>query len=271
MAKNIKRTVTFSKGELAKFAATAVPPWQKEPDYLRLEEKYGKYIFVPFDIPPILPNDPGKFHGWFNERAIPTWKRKADIANPDQTEAYEVPSFMTVDSKGLDRFKSGVWDLNPISDMYDVFPEIQEQILTYLPFERLEDYQLWSSLYPVSPHRDATPLLDAPFAFRIKLYDENPTETLSLHKAIPDTPFDACEKRSLACPGLVNAFAWNNLRALHSSTKAPNLMKILMIVAATKHNTVIIPKFEELLDRSIAKFGDYVWKDDLGKTDYMNL
>jgi hypothetical protein len=265
-----KRTTTLSKEELGAFRNGALLPYMKTVDFKRLEKKYGKYLFVPLDIPRIEPNDKAKFKEWFISNAQPIFKRKPDIANPDQTAPYELPSFLSIDSKEIDSVRVGkVWDTNPVSNLYEEFPEIYDG-LKELPFKDIQHYSLWSSLWRVSPHRDAAPLCDLPFAFRIKLYDENPIETLSLHRGLPDIKLSALDKFRIKAPAESNAFVWNNFRTLHSSRRAPSWMKVLMIVAAPLSNGIDMVKYEALIERSIQKFESSCWIDSSTIDDYID-
>jgi hypothetical protein len=262
---------TLSKSALTKYRQDFVPDWQKTERFRMLEQKYGSYLYLPLDTPPIVANDTEAFKQWFLEKSKPTIKRMADIANPDQVDSYALPSFLAIDSKNiLDIWKTKTWDVNPVSDMYEAFPEIKEKIDQYMPFKKLEYYTLWSSLWPVSPHRDEHPLCDMPFAFRINLYDENPEGTLKLHKGLPDLKFADCESKVIE-HFESNAFAWNNLRTLHSSTKNSKYMKILMIVSPTYKNVPDLDKLEALFDASIEKYKDGLWQDTNVLGDYINV
>jgi hypothetical protein len=261
---------TLSKAALARYRQITVPDWQKTDQFRLLEQKYGKYLYIPLNIPPIVADDPVRFKEWFLEKSKPTVKRMADIANPDQVDSYAQPSFLAIDSKNiLDIWKTKTWDVNPVSDMYEVFPEIKQKIDAYMPFETLEYYTLWSSLWPVSPHRDEHPLCDMPFAFRISLYDENPEGTLKLHKGLPDLKFADCESKLIEHFDS-NAFVWNNLRTLHSSTKNSKFMKILMIVSPTYKNKPDYNKLEALFESSIKKYKNSLWEDTNKLEDYIN-
>ncbi len=264
--------LTLSKSVLTEYVRTGIPAWQKTPKARLLEKKYGKYLYLPLDIPAIVPDEPLRFKQWFLEKAIPVYKRQPDIANPGQLSSYVDPSFLSIDSHNIsDLFsKTPTWDVNPVSDMYEKFPEIKTQIDTHMPFTSIEYYTLWSSMWPVSPHRDENPLCDMPFAFRITLYDENPKGTLRLLKGLPDMRYYHCESKVIEyLPS--NAFAWNNLRALHASQKFKDHMKILMIVAPTYRNQVDYDKIEALFDASIDRYKDELWYDTNELEDYIDV
>lgn len=268
---NTRLTQTLSKDDLTKFRLDGVPNWQKTSRFRLLEEKYRKYLFLPLNVPRIIPNDIQHFKKWFMEMSKPIYKRDSDIADYGQNKKYVYPSFLSIDSKNInDIIKTQIWDINPISNMYQIFPEIKEQIDRYMPFENIEYYSLWSSLWAASPHRDANPLCDLPFAFRILLYDENPTGTLRLHRALPDMKHNDCESRIIEHFDS-NVFAWNNLRVLHSSTKDRQYMKILMIVSPTIRNKPDYDKMEALFDSSIEKYKDILWEDTFELKDYVHV
>jgi hypothetical protein len=236
-------------------------------EYQRLEREYGKYLFMPMDVPTIKPYDPVRFKAWFLDRAKPIYKNYADIASPDQKERYVTPSFLSVDSVEAQNAPTN-WDINPVSDLFMEFPEIRDGVKA-LPFDDLQVYCLWSSQYEVSPHRDAHPLVDFPFAFRIKLYDENPIETLTLHKGLPLLPFAKLDKHRLPRRGDTNTFAWNNLRLLHSSVKMKGYMKVLMLIAPSVKNKPNLQRLDDLFRRSAAKFPEHVWIDNEPLASYL--
>jgi len=271
MTLSTRPKTTLTKEDLSTYVKNSMPDWQKTDRFRLLEKKYGKYLYLPLAVPRIEPHDKAAFKQWFIDKSLPIFKRKADIANPTQVSSYEVPSFSSIDSKNILEIRTNdVWDVNPVSDMYEVFPEIKTQIDTHLPFEDLQYYSLWSSSWPVTPHRDAGPLCDLPFAFRIMLYDENPIGTLKIHRGLPDMNFRNCEYKFLKHLD-TNAIAWNNFRALHSSIKFKQHMKILMIVAPTIRNQIDYDKLEILFDASIEKYKNDLWKDTNVLEDYIDV
>lgn len=262
---------TISKTELTNYSVQ-LPDWQKTKRFALLEKKYGNLLYCPLDVPRIEADNLSMFSNWFFRKAIPIYKRKVDIADPSQDKHYLHPSFFSVDSTALPSvWKYRAWDINPVSDMYDHFPEIKRGILEHLPFECLDYYSLWSSIFHVSAHRDSTPICDAPFAFRINLYDSNPAGTLTLHKGLPDTDLSQCETHRVENLPDTNTFVWNNLRILHSSTKEQQYKKILMLVAITPLNVLDYDKFEVILDRSIEKYKNNLWIDTNTLSDYIDI
>jgi hypothetical protein len=135
--------------------------------------------------------------------------------------------------------------------------------------EKLFQWNMWSSAKSIPPHRDYTSLIDVPHAMRIKIYDENPSETLKL-KIDPlrqhDNPFEF-----ISVPEDTNSFGWNNLRTKHKSIFNPPHRKILFIWRDILHNEKQVTQIADLFDRSIAKYKQQVMIDDNPPTDYLNI
>jgi hypothetical protein len=132
-------------------------------------------------------------------------------------------------------------------------------------------WNMWSSAKEVPPHRDHTSMVDLPTAMRIKLYDSNPVETLSL---LTD-PIKEHNNPYTPLPTLTdtNTFSWNNLRTKHKSFKHATGDKILFIWRDKLVTSQQVNQFVDLVDRSIAKFKDtdQIWVDSNPATDYLNL
>jgi hypothetical protein len=145
-----------------------------------------------------------------------------------------------------------IWAKNHVPEIFDEFPELFEQIHDYFPFlDRGFMWTMWSSSKDIIPHRDMRSMLDMPIRLRIKLYDNNPTESLNLQLAPVDKPvvgpwnIDVTED--------TNSFAWNNLRTRHASKFTDGYKKILFISFANYPGTKM-NQYVDLLDRSIAKY-----------------
>jgi hypothetical protein len=114
-------------------------------------------------------------------------------------------------------------------------------------------------------------MIDMPLAMRIKLFDSNPTETLSL---LTD-PIKEHNNTYVTLPRVEdsNSYAWNNLRTKHASTWRPNARKILFIWRDKLANAQQVNQYVDLLDRSIAKYQgtENIWIDPNPNTDYINL
>jgi len=236
--------------------------------YSDFERTYGKYVFIPFDVPKIVPNDIGKFKEFFYSRCKFANKEVADFISGKETQQ-DVQIYETIDSFSPNW--DAVWSRNVHIEVYKEFPEFFEQIHEYMPWvgEKLFQWNMWSSAKSIPPHRDYTSLIDVPHAMRIKIYDENPSETLKL-KIDPlrqhDNPFEF-----ISVPEDTNSFGWNNLRTKHKSIFNPPHRKILFIWRDILHNEKQVTQIADLFDRSIAKYKQQVMIDDNPPTDYLNI
>lgn len=237
--------------------------------YTELEQAYGKYLFIPFDIPKILPNDLEYFVQYFYGNAKNAGKQQEDLSTG--TFAPTKKTYRTIDSHSPGW--TPVWTLNTVQDIYTKFPEIFEQIHDYMPWVGGKEFRwnMWSSAKDVPAHRDHTSMVDAPLAMRIKLYDSNPTETLSL---LVD-PIKEHDNPYVPLPVLedTNSFTWNNLRTKHKSFKRPYADKILFIWRDRLVTSQQVNQYVDLMDRSIAKYKDTdkIWVDTNLSTDYLKL
>lgn len=237
--------------------------------YTELEEAYGKYLFVPYDIPRIKINDIDKFVLFFNNNAKHASKTQSDLISgtfPASNRTYR-----SIDS--VTPGWIGIWSLNPIEQTYIEFPEIFEQVHDYMPWVGAKNFRwnMWSSASHVPPHRDNTSMVDAPLAMRVKLFDNNDAETLHL---VAD-PIKEHTNIHTNIPKLIetNSFAWNNLRTKHRSFKSIDRMKILLIWRDRLLTDKQVNDYVDLLDRSISKYKDtpHLWIDNNSASDYLNL
>lgn len=237
--------------------------------YTELEQTYGKYLFVPYDLPKIQINDLEKFLIFFFRNGKHAGKQVEDLSS--STFNATRSTYLTIDSK-VDSW-TPVWTRNIVESVYTEFPELFEQIHDLMPWVGDKDFRwnMWSSANKVPPHRDHTSMIDMPLAMRIKLFDSNPTETLSL---LTD-PIKEHNNTYVTLPRTEdsNSYAWNNLRTKHSSTWRPNARKILFIWRDKLANAQQINQYVDLLDRSIAKYQgtENLWIDPNPNTDYINL
>jgi len=224
--------------------------------YLDLERSFGKYLFVPFDIPNILPNDIERFVNFFFTQAGSISKRISDFSSKVNS-IDPANSYLSINSVSPN-WTGGSFTTNPCPEAYIEFPELFEQIHDYMPFVGGKDFRwsMWSSRANVPLHRDLTSMIDAPTAIRIKLVDTNPFETLSLILDPVDKEVD--HKFSLPILSDTNSFAWNNLRTKHKSVylKHPTnaYRKILFIVREEPKTAKEINQYVDLLEKSIAKY-----------------
>lgn len=215
-----------------------------------LEEAYGKYIHIPFDIPIIKPNDMQKFVDWYDQNSMRAVKQYSNTANEAGVGNNH---FRTVDGIII---PGQIWTQNSRLDIWDVFPELKEQILEYLPILELRNWRMWSSTMEIYEHRDDDPMVDFPLAWRCKLYDENPKETLYITKDIGHLPHNGSDniKYTNWLPEDSNTWAWNNVRTFHGSKHDAEHTKILWLISSD--NGLNVNKYIDLMDRSIAKYKD---------------
>jgi hypothetical protein len=237
--------------------------------YTELEQTYGKYLFVPYDLPKIQVNDLEKFLIFFFKNGKHAGKQIEDLSSGTFNATRS--TYLSIDSK-VDAW-TPVWTRNIVESIYTEFPEIFEQIHDLMPWVGNKDFRwnMWSSANKVPPHRDHTSMIDMPLAMRIKLFDSNPSETLSL---LTD-PIKEHSNTYVTLPRVEesNSYAWNNLRTKHSSTWRPTARKILFIWRDKLSTPQQINQYVDLLDRSIAKYQgtESLWIDSNLSSDYINL
>lgn len=223
-----------------------------------LESAYGKYWYVPFDIPVILAKDHEYFVDWYFKKSGTAVKQRPNLANPDGVYNSH---FRTINS---DNVNSEVWTKNFVEETFELFPELKEQVLEYFPITQLRHWRMWSSTAAILNHRDDDALIDMPGAMRVKLYDENPSETLWIRE--DDEPYNQYLLPTLKD---TNSFAWNNVRVYHGSNYNPAYKKILWLI--TIDINLNVNKYIDLMDRSINKYKDLVITDHRPRTYYYDL
>ena len=246
--------------------------------YTDFEKAYGKYLFVPFDLPIIAPNDKGKFVKFYFEKSTNATKVKTDLLSL-QFDGSDYSPYRTITSVSRGGH-SDVWSANQVPEIYTEFPEIFEQIHEYMPFIEEKDFRwsMWSSNWDVPAHRDYGSQIDAPVGIRIKLFDNNPEETLYMKVDPLEWETDNFDVTyTLPIPKDTNSFAWNNLRQKHASRyNKGGYRKILMIVSARELGRCItgknLNKYVDLLDRSVAKYQKETVVDQWTNfTDYLTI
>jgi len=243
------------------------------PAYSELERAYGQYLFVPFAIPRIQAHDQERFVAWYYAHARHASKQIEDFSSG--TFRATNKTYQTVDSTSPGW--TPVWSLNSVPEVYTEFPELFEQIHDLMPWvgDKAFRWNMWSSANNVPAHRDHTSCVDAPLAMRIKLFDSNLGETLSL---LTD-PMLPHENRYQAIPDLrresTNSFTWNNLRTKHRSVfmKSDTSRKILFIWRDVLRTDLQVQQYADLMDRSIAQYNNtpLIWRDTHGPEDYINV
>lgn len=235
---------------------------KNNPELIKAEQ-WGKYCYVPLDIPKF---DCPDIVEWFFQNNKPTTKISADIAT-DYTGGK--PTFDAVDIMPTgDTNQDDIWSLNVRQDFLTTFPDFYNKIIEYFPFKRIHRIRLWASKENVIYHRDHTKFLDCPGAFRIMLHDTNPISTLSLIDTLPDSPNDFGTLFRLPRINDTNCFAWNNLRTKHGSMFNTNYRKIVVILDRWDLD---IDKYIDLMSRSVAKYDNYTMQSKRNLTDYVNI
>lgn len=238
--------------------------------YTELERTYGKYVYLPFDVPKIKLNDIEKYISWFYANACHAEKVLTDFSHGKLPASDN--TYLTVDSSVW----RTVWSKNPKPEVFELFPELFEQIHEYMPWVGEKDFRwsMWSSRENIPEHRDWTSFMDLPMSMRIKLYDTNPTETLSL-QCDPPMVEHTNEFIPIPMPDDTNTFGWNNLRTRHKSVyNGEGQQKILFIWRGGLNTDKQITQFADLLDKSVAKYlsqPGMVLVDTNPVTDYLSL
>jgi hypothetical protein len=248
--------------------------------YTDLEKTYGKYLFVPFDIPKIEPTDMNKFIEFFFTKSQNAVKIKTDYLSEAGSGLGDKSPYKQITSvtEGVGGH-SDVWSDNQVPEIYKEFPELFEQIHEYMPFIERKNFKwfMWSSNWDVPAHRDYGPQLDLPASMRIKIFDNNPYETLEMQVDPIDWKTENFNKSyRLPIPKETNSFAWNNLRQKHRSDYIKGYRKILMIISPKELRRCLtganMNKYIDLLDRSISKYEDNLVIDtDTKYTDYLTF
>jgi len=230
---------------------------------LDLEQKFGKYCYVPLDVPNIQANNQDFLSLWFNKNST--------VFSKDHQEGYN-SGWKCINVFNHGHSKSKI-KRNNRPEFLKLFPEIQEQIHEYLPFDFSQPFGfwLWSSVEQVVPHRDpSNGFVDVPKSFRSFITDTNTQSHFYLlennnysnikNAETPKINFKQLEtvngvpKNSFLIPQLpdTNTFAWNNLRVEHGSVKRENEFKIMIYY--DYDNTIDWNKYEKLFNRSVSKY-----------------
>lgn len=233
---------------------------------LELEKAYGKYLFVPFDIPLIKPKDEEAFVSWYKRKSLRSVKNMPNISNP---QGIGNNHFFTINgSANADE----IWSQNVVDDTFILFPELKEQLLEFFPITYLGRWRMWSSTEKIKIHRDDDSMVDCPMSLRVKLYDSNPAETLWIRKENAIETGDAIPSAGphvfIKTRPETNSFAWNNLRTFHGSEYA-SFYKILWII--TCDTNLHINRYVDIMDRSISKYNESLIIDSDPREIYYNV
>jgi len=242
------------------FSARRLEQLKYNPELITTEQ-WGNHCCVPLDIPRY---DYPEIVSWFFDKAKPVYKLKSDIANPE----YGMTNFDSVDIFITDKIEDHIWSVNPQQEFLTLFPNIVERILKDFPLKSIRKLILWSSHKHVRFHRDHTKFVDYPSSFRIMLYDENPIQTLSLEECLPDQKSTMVNQFAIPRLTDTNSFVWNNLRTQHGSFFLPNFRKIILIIDWYELD---VPRYHELLERSVVKYNNRIMFSDKNLNDFVNL
>lgn len=232
----------------------------------RLESLYGKYLFLPLDLP--QPVAKPSFANWWNTYSKPVNKIKADITEQSRT------TDLNKDSRGVyggdEIFNSinsptsinNIFEANVRDDAPDHVANLDE-FVDSLKTSR-KSYNFWSSNRQINYHRDTGPWLDLPVMFRAMVYDTNPSSTFSIVESPTDVPYAPSElskhtKTIPRVPGCVT-FGVNNVRAEHGSYYHHGYTKCILICNTSRFD---LDAYEDLMERSIKKYGEFAIISDL--------
>jgi hypothetical protein len=250
--------------EKLKFSESRFERLNQDSTLLELE-KWGKYCYLPLDIPRI---ESTELVDWFNKNKKPIIKLFPDIASHEVRGPNNTSMFDSIDVFPLGNRYPFVWSVNEKPEFLKLFPEIYENIMTGFCLKSVRKIKLWSSNRQVFFHRDGYNFVDYPGSFRVMLYDENPNPTLGLIDNLPDTELNFSKQFVVPRLENTNSFAWNNLRIKHGSNFDNSYNKILIILELCE---IDIPKFNNLMERSIEKYKEFAMISNNSITDYVNV
>jgi hypothetical protein len=233
-------------------------PAHNHPSIYELEREFGKYCFVPLDIP-VIHDD--KIIEWFNDNRKAITKVKPDVA--DKNYGYSLFNSVNV---CLDRnyyVNNPIWTDNQYLTFKEDFPHFYQQLMDLLPLAKIPRLSFWNSTNKIAPHRDHSYLLDMPNSFRVMIQDENPGSTLYLFEEA-----DGFKGHKHYVPRLesTNTFAWNNLRVEHGSDYDSRYSKILLII------NDFIPdyrKYKEIMNRSVNRYAEHLLISQRSLNDFV--
>jgi hypothetical protein len=234
--------------------------FNSDPRLFEAEKKYGKYLLVPLALPIFEVPDSDHFMYWWKKYAIRPVKQHGDyVASGTGYSPFE--SIDLVQKVGND------WNLNLQTDNFkQEFPYLWQQFYDQLPCDDLLVINLWSSVQPFTEHRDSAEMIDAPNSFRIKLYDENPEETLFVFDN-PITPYRCEEPVFFPRIPTTNSYMWNNLRVKHGSVYVPGYKKVLAVIVGL----VNPDRYESLMKKSIETYSEYCVQSNYNIENYVDV
>jgi hypothetical protein len=234
--------------------------FNNDPVINELEKKYGKYLLVPLAVPLFELPDEDHFMHWWKTHSIRPVKQKGDYVA-------DVTGYSPFESVDLIQEIGDDWNLNMQTDNFKKeFPKLWQQFNESLPVSRLLVLNMWSAVQTFSDHRDSAELFDFPGSFRIKLYDENPENSLFVFDN-PTKPYHCEEPTFLPNLPTTNTYMWNNLRVKHGSVYDPQYKKILGIGIG-----LIDPKrYDEVMGRSVELYKDHCLVSKNSLENYVDI
>jgi len=234
--------------------------FNNDPRMLELEKAYGKYLYVPLALPVFeIPEKEHFLHWWNSNFTIPS-KLKAD----EIFKEYGMSPFQAID---IIHKIGDHWDVNLKTESFKKeFPKLYQQFFDQLPSDNILKITLWSSIKALPEHRDTGEVVDSPMSFRVKLYDENPEETLFVFDN-PLQPYSCETPTFLPRAPDTNSFVWNNLRVKHGSVYDPAYKKILAVVVCP----IDIERYSSLMETSINMYKDYCIVSNNSIENYVNI
>jgi len=234
--------------------------YNNNPKVFELEQKYGKYLLVPLALPLFEVPDSNHFMHWWKKYAIRPIKQHGDYVAPGI-------GYSPFESVDLVQKIGDDWNLNLQTDNFkQEFPYLWQQFYDQLPCDDLLAVNLWSSVQPFTEHRDSSEMFDTPCSFRIKLYDENPDETLFVFDN-PVTPYQCEEPKFFPRIPTTNSYMWNNLRVKHGSVYVPGYKKVLAVIVGM----VNLDRYEKLMEQSIETYNEYCVQSDYNIANYVDV
>jgi len=207
-------------------------------------EQWGNYCLIPLDIQRFEYPD---LVEWFFQKALPTYRTKSDsfYRTTGQTQ------FDAVDVIPDNSYQEDNYAINLRQDFMTDFKYVYDRIMECFPFTSLSRIRMWSSTKDIPYHNDYNKFIDFPNAFRIMLYDENHSQTLSLIPSLPDRDIDINKKFFIPRLSSTNSYVWNNLRIKHGSKFFQGKRKIVMIL---DRYDLDIDRYNTLIKNSVDKY-----------------
>lgn len=237
----------------------------------RLEDKYRGISSVPLDLPRFELDDEDAFWRIWNAEKDRVSRQAIDrgaVGTKNPTlEHTQWDGLALYEDETL--LKDAAWRTKVSPALAETQPNYLKRIMNELPYVRIRSVRLWSAHTTITPHYDGNmpPELDGlmhfPTEIRIMLNDQNPKETFWLcsnEKYGPNTKKSILkrDRHYVKLPQDTNTFAWNNEDCLHGADYKEPYRKILVVIKGW----VDVKRLEELLDRSIAKYPDYIIRID---------